>query len=145
MKFFWRSRKETGGAGPGPCLHRKRVRYESTLRVSSRIAPGAGFRIAKITFGRRIELAKQIRELGTRLEYLAASKDVQDGIEANILGQEIEKVYIRWGLVEVSGLIIDGEPATLDTLLEKGPESLVREILGAIQSECGLNEAERKN
>ncbi len=48
-----------------------------------------------------------------------------------------------WRAVE--GLIIDGEAATVTQLLEKGPEDLAREIVGAIREQCGLSEAERKN
>jgi hypothetical protein len=41
--------------------------------------------------------------------------------------------------------MIDGEPATAARLLEKGPENLTREIVGAIKEQCGLSEPERKN
>jgi hypothetical protein len=48
-------------------------------------------------------------------------------------------------LVEVTGLEIDGEAATAELLIEKGPDELAREIVAAIRSQCGLNDAERKN
>jgi len=54
-------------------------------------------------------------------------------------------MYLRWGLREVTGLSIDGEAATHELLLERGPESLVREILTSIKAECGLNQEEAKN
>ena len=54
-------------------------------------------------------------------------------------------MYLRWGLREISGLLIDGEAATHELLLDRGPEDLVREILTSIRSECGLNPEESKN
>ena len=70
---------------------------------------------------------------------------MREKIEANILAQEIDAMYLEWGLVSVDGLIVDGEPATAAQLLEKGPEDLAREVVSAIRQECGLSEAERKN
>jgi len=54
-------------------------------------------------------------------------------------------VYLEWGLEEIEGLTIDGEQATPQALIEKGPMDLAREILGRIKRECGLSEGERKN
>ena len=41
--------------------------------------------------------------------------------------------------------MIDGQAATAEMLVEKGPESLSNEIVGAIQAELSLSEEERKN
>ena len=76
---------------------------------------------------------------------LEAGGDLKDKIEASLAGSEIDAMYLRWGLREVSGLFIDGEAATHESLLERGPESLVREILASIKAECGLNQDEAKN
>jgi hypothetical protein len=54
-------------------------------------------------------------------------------------------MYLQWGLVKIDGLVIDGEAASTAQLLEKGPEDLAREVVGAIKEQCGLTEAERKN
>jgi hypothetical protein len=54
-------------------------------------------------------------------------------------------VYVSWGLAGVEGLEIDGQPASVDLLLEAGPESLVSEALALIRREAGLSEEERKN
>jgi len=54
-------------------------------------------------------------------------------------------VYLAWGLVYVGGLSLAGEPATPESLVERGPEALVHEALAAIKAECGLSETERKN
>jgi hypothetical protein len=54
-------------------------------------------------------------------------------------------MYLQWGLVRIEGLVIDGEAATAVQLLEKGPEDLASEVVGAIKEQCGLSETERKN
>ena len=45
----------------------------------------------------------------------------------------------------LEGLRIDGEAATVESLIESGPENLAREIAEAIAEESSLNEDERKN
>jgi hypothetical protein len=50
-----------------------------------------------------------------------------------------------WGLEEIHGLELDGQPATAESLIERGPEELFVEALAAVKSECGLSENERKN
>jgi hypothetical protein len=93
----------------------------------------------------RMELMRKIREISRRMEFLAAGDDLQERIEANLLAHEIDATYMRWGLVEVTGLDIDGEAATAELLIEKGPDELAKEIVAAIRSQSGLNDAERKN
>jgi hypothetical protein len=121
------------------------VHYESTVRRDSAQYPGVGYSIHRMSFGRRSELLRHIREIGRKAEFLEASRDFKDKIEASLVGSEIDALYLRWGLREVSGLEIDGEPATHESLLERGPENLVREILASIKAECGLNRDEVKN
>ncbi|MDQ2843305.1 MAG: hypothetical protein M3Y72_20160 [Acidobacteriota bacterium] len=57
----------------------------------------------------------------------------------------VSKLYVEWGLSELKGLLIDGRAATVDDLLNLGPEELVDEIVSAIKTESGLTEDERKN
>jgi hypothetical protein len=121
------------------------LQYESTLSIRSNAAPGVTFVIHRISFGRRMELSRRVRELSRRAEYLEAGAEVQEKIEAGILAQEIDAMYLRWGLVSVQGMTIDGEPAECERLIEKGPEALVGEIVRAVKSQCGLSEAEIKN
>lgn len=122
-----------------------RMRYESTTTVQSKVSNGVSFTIARMSFGRRIELTRRIRELSGKVEFLDAGEDVREKIEASLLRNEIEKLYLEWGLREVHGLEIDGTPATVKSLIDAGPEELCNEITGAIKSECGLTEEERKN
>ena len=98
-----------------------------------------------MTFGRRLELMKCVRDLAARLEYFDAGREEKNRIEASLLGAQLDRLYILWGLEEIRALELDGEAATPQLLIDKGPEDLFQEILSAIKSECGLNEQERKN
>ena len=107
--------------------------------------PGVRYRISRISVGKRIELARRIREIGRRAEFLEASNEPREKLEATVISSEIDRAYLEWGLEEIAGLTIDGEAATVAALIDKGPMDLAREILGRIRKECGLSEAERKN
>jgi hypothetical protein len=119
--------------------------WTSRKLVASEGRPGVEFVIARMTFGRRIELMRQVRDLAARLEYFEAGRDAKNGMEASLLGAEIDRLYIRWGLEEIRGLEIDGIPATAESLIASGPEDLFLEALTAVMAECGLAENERKN
>jgi hypothetical protein len=122
-----------------------KTNYDSSMWFGSETSAGVRFRIARISVGRRIELARRIREIGRGIEFLEAGNDAREKLEAMVLGGEIERAYLEWGLEEVEGLAIDGEVATPAALIEKGPAELAGEVLARIKSECGLNEDERKN
>ncbi len=119
--------------------------HESSAWFEAKDGPGVRFRVARISVARRIELARRIREIGRRVEFLEAGQDAREKLEAAVLSAEIDCVYLEWGLVEVQGLEIDGEPATPALLIEKGPMELSSEILARIKAECGLSGEERKN
>ncbi|HXP87511.1 MAG TPA: hypothetical protein VN841_22455 [Bryobacteraceae bacterium] len=103
------------------------------------------YKVARISVSRRIELARAIREIGRKLEFLEAGSDPREKIEAAVLETEIDQAYLEWGLAEIAGLSIDGEDATPRTLIDRGPMALAMEILARIKAECGLSEGERKN
>jgi hypothetical protein len=119
--------------------------WNSRKVVASESRPGIEFVIARMTFGRRIELMRDVRDLAARLEYFEAGRDAKNGMEASLLGAEIDRLYLRWGLEEIHGLEIDGVPATAESLIDAGPEELFLEALTAVKAECGLVENERKN
>jgi hypothetical protein len=121
------------------------LQYESVISIDSKAAAGVRFAIHRISFGRRMELSRRVRELSRKAEFLEAGTEIHEKIEASILAQEIDAMYLQWGLLSIEGLTIDGEPATALRLLEKGPEDLVREVVRAIKEQCGLSEPERKN
>jgi len=119
--------------------------YQSVVTVESKAAPGVTFEIAKMSFSRRVDLMRRIRELAGRVEFLEAGTDPRDQMDAALLRAEIDKVYLDWGLKSIGGLELDGEPATAAKLADIGPEDLFREALDAVKAITGLTEAERKN
>ncbi len=123
----------------------KSTQHASWLWFDSGTQLGVRFRIRRVSLGRRIDLARRIRELGRKVEFLQASGAPGEQIEATLLKGEIERVYLEWGLDQVQGLDIDGEAATPESVIESGPIDLAQEILTTIKAECGLSQAERKN
>jgi hypothetical protein len=119
--------------------------YDSALWFDAESATGVRFAIARLTFGRRLELARRVREIGRKAEFLAAGTDAREKLEAAVVGAEVDRAYLEWGLLAVEGLVIDGEAATPGAVVEKGPLALATEILGRVKTECGLSEIERKN
>jgi len=139
MKFPWHSDKgkvADGNAGGS---------YASEAVVESRAVPGVRFTLAKMSFGRRVELMRRVRELARRAEFLAASEGSGDKMDAALLQSEIERVFVMWGVKAVSGLVVDARVAGPELLAEAGPEGLFREALAAVRRETGLSEEERKN
>jgi hypothetical protein len=132
MRFPWHSRKSE-------------VRVASTRVVESRVAPGVTFTIAAMSFARRVELMNRVREIARRMEFQAAGEDAEQKMDAGLLRAEIDRLYVGWGLVAVSGLLVDGREADPALLVEAGPEELFREALAAVRAETGLTEEERKN
>jgi hypothetical protein len=120
------------------------MNYESWVERESKTAPGVTFVLAKMSFGRRVELTRRLREIAQRVEFLEAG-DAKEKIDAALLTCEIDRLYVLWGLKEVRGLDLDGEAATPESLAAVGPEELFREAVGAVKAECGLTETERKN
>jgi hypothetical protein len=119
--------------------------WNSRKIIASNECPGVEFVIARMTFGRRIELMRRVRDLAARLEYFEAGRDAKNGMEGSLLGAEIDRLYILWGVEEIRGLELNHSPATVETLIDHGPEELVVEALEAVKAECGLSEQERKN
>ena len=144
MRFTLRSGKGQEN-GLNASLKGGLTHYESMIVIASKALPGVSYAIRRVSFGRRIELSRQIRELARKAEFLEAGTELHEKIEANILAQEIDGMYLRWGLARVDGLLIDGESANVEQLVASGPDELTREILAAIKEQCGLSEAERKN
>jgi hypothetical protein len=119
--------------------------YTSEVTIEARSTPGVRFTIARMSFGRRLELTRRISAVARKVEYLEAGGDDREKIEAAVLAGEIDRTYLEWGLRGVEGLSIDGAEATPADAIERGPEPLTREIAAAIKRECGLSEEQRKN
>ena len=121
------------------------MKYESVVVVESKAGAGVEVVVRRMSFARRVELMKRIRELARRAEFLNAGEDGTEKMDAALLGAEIDRLYVIWGVEEVRGLEIDGAPATGESLAAAGPEGVFREALEAVKAECGLSEGERKN
>ena len=119
--------------------------YESEAVIESEVAPGVTFTVLKMSYGRRSELMRRIRELARRHEFLDASERLEDRMAAALLESEINLTYLKWGLRSISGLTVDGAEATPEILAEKGPETLFREVLKAVRAQAGVTPEERKN
>jgi hypothetical protein len=113
--------------------------------VESQVAPGVKYPIAAMTFARRVELMTRVREIAQQLEFQKASEEPAQKMEAGLLRAEVDRAYVAWGLLAVSGLVVDGREADPELLMEAGPEELFREALAAVRFETGLSEEERKN
>jgi hypothetical protein len=121
------------------------MNYESSTSVESKLQPGVTFVIAKMSFGRRMELMQRIREVALRFEFLNSGDAPKEKLEAALLSAEMDRVYLTWGLRQLTGLEVDGVAATPEALAAAGPENLLQEAVAAIKAECGLSETERKN
>lgn len=121
------------------------VRWASREWVDSRVAPGVRFAVAKMSLARRAEISRRMRGLLGELECRAAGEGMTDRLAATELEARIERVYVEWGLEELTGLEIDGEAATVEVVVERGPEGLCREMAAAVRRQCHLSGEERKN
>jgi hypothetical protein len=86
--------------------------WQSTVNTLSKIHPGVEFVIIRMSFGRRLELMKRVRDLAARAEFFEAGCDEKNRMEASLLGAEMDRLYLEWGLAEVRGLELDGVPAS---------------------------------
>ncbi len=118
--------------------------YASVVWHQSRCLERVRFAVRRPSLAQRIELTGQVRELTLKHEFLKAG-NASDQIEAALSELLVHKLYVEWGLAEIQGLKIDGNPAATENLIERGPEELIQEIVTAIKAECGLTEDERKN
>ena len=121
------------------------MNYESTWQYASKTFPGVTVRLRRISFSKRSELIREIAPLAARTQALSASSLGDELAEAAVLRRTIANVVLDWGLLEVSGLTIDGIPAKKETLIHEGPEELTLEILQQLKRQVSLSEEEIKN
>jgi hypothetical protein len=98
-----------------------------------------------MSFGRRAELMRQVRELARKMEFLEAGQDPGQKMDAALLRVELDRLYVKWGLRAISGLELDGAVATPESLAQTGPEELFREAVVVVRAQTGLSAAELKN
>ena len=145
MNFISHLRKALGVFVPDqPVSTGLSARYETTLWKVSTSVPGVRYCVRRASLRQRIELVRRARELSLRNEFLKAGNS-SDQLEATLADLYVQQLYLEWGLMEVAGFTIDGHKPSASTLIEKGPETLAKEIVEAIQEELSLSENERKN
>jgi len=118
--------------------HRSQVWHDSS------VCKGVRFATRQISLSGRIELTQRIQDLIFKNEFLRAG-DALEQSQASLADLLARKVYLEWGTSEIERLMIDGRPASVQDLIDYGPEDLCEEIASKIQSELGLSEEERKN
>jgi hypothetical protein len=123
---------------------RKARSYSSIIWHESQAFPGVRFAIRQVSLAQRIDLAKNVRELVSKHEFLKAG-DTGEQLEASLADLLARKLYLEWGVTRLEGLRIDGEEGTIELLINKGPEELSNEIFETIRGAIGLSEEERKN
>ena len=121
------------------------MNYESFVDCESKTIPGIRYRVARMSFARRLDLTRRVRDLLAKLVFLEAGKDAREEVAATLLKLEIDSLYLQWGLIAVEGLQVDGASPVPFELVSGGPEGLAREVIDRIKSETGLSELERKN
>lgn len=121
------------------------TQWSSSTVVPSQAWPGVEIVVSKMTFGRRLDLMRRIRDLAARAEFLEAGEAGKDRMDASLLGAEIDRLYVEWGVEELRGITFDGKPGNAAGLIEAGPEDLFREALAAVKADSGLSDPERKN
>lgn len=119
--------------------------YENAVWHASRTRPGVRYQVLRMSLLRRHRLLLELKDLAAEQRFHAVQEGVASELAAAELRGRIDEKAIRAALVQIEGLSIGGEPATVESLLESGPEDLAYEIAAAIADESFLNEEERKN
>lgn len=121
------------------------VQYWSADWVDSTVMPGVQYQVRRVSMVLRAELTRRVKKLLAELEYREAGEGLEDRLNAALVAGQVDLAYLSWGLLRLEGLEIDGCEATVQTLLERGPEALSQEIAQTIRDRCRLSEPERKN
>src|ERR1700744_6174230 len=97
IKFMSRLDKEVREAGGGVAAvpSNGAFQYARLFSIESKTLRGVRFAIHRISFGRRMELSRRVRELSRKADYLEAGTDIHEKIEAGILAQEIDAMYLH--------------------------------------------------
>ena len=123
---------------------RESVNYSSIVWHDSKSLPGVRYATRRISLMQRIELTSKVREIVLQHEFFKAG-DVSEQLEVSLGELLVRKLYIEWGLDQIQGFTIDGEEATMESIIEKGPEELTDEIAASIRTQLELSLEERKN
>jgi hypothetical protein len=118
--------------------------HNSSVWHNSCVCEGVRFATRQISLAGRIELTQKVQELISKNDFLQAG-DALERSRACMADLLAKRVYLEWGISGIEGLKIDGRLASVQRLINDGPEELCNEIASTIQSELELSEEERKN
>jgi len=121
------------------------VNWESSSWREAKSLPGVRYLVRRPSLAKRAELTRLVRGKIEQLAFRNAGETLEDRLLATELELAIDRLYVEWGVIEIVGLEIDGEPATVNSALDQGPETLSREMASAVREELMITEAERKN
>lgn len=137
-----------------------RVSLKSVETHDSKKVTGVSFQIKRVTEPLRLELRnaiadpiRKVQDIGEQLEQLQEDKTPEGKAKRDELYKEIERItdmemnpeWLKWGLVGISELDVDGVDITPENLREKGPQGLYAEILSTLKERTNLGGEEVKN
>jgi hypothetical protein len=125
-------------------LSPRNIQYTSVIWHESGTRPGVRYATKRISLTQRLELARGLHELMAKNEFLQAGSSLEQA-EASIADLLVRRLYLNWGVSQIEGLVIDGRPASVQSVIDSGPENLSNEMIAQVRSELELSEAERKN
>jgi hypothetical protein len=136
------------------------MNYCSRTTVESKLYPGVTFVVNRMNERRRVrrelgfaDLRLRVNEQQTAIQEALKEKDSlppgrleqMNASFGELLHGEWYPAWIRWGILSIDGLEIDGVKATVQTLCEDGPTDLVEEVFAAVMEAAGLSTVEEKN
>lgn len=130
MKFTSPSHRHTG--------------YSSVVWITSSNYQNVRYAVRRVSLAQRIQLLERIHELSIKYEFLKSGSELEQA-ESHLADLLVQRFYLQWGVAAIEGLTIDGEGASVEQLIEKGPEPLCAEIVSSIRAQLELSEEERKN
>ena len=65
--------------------------YDSVAWHDADAVAGVRYAVARMSFGRRLELVRSIREIGRKAEFLAAGSDAREKLEGAVLAGDVDR------------------------------------------------------
>lgn len=121
------------------------IELASSCQYQSVTYPGVTFTIRQMTLGHRIKLLRDLHGLYREVEFSNAGDSKSERLHAQLSSLRVDEVFLRWGVLAVEGMIVDGRPIAVEGLSEFAPLRLVTEILSRIRECIALNLDEEKN
>jgi len=106
---------------------------------------GVTFTIRRMTLRQRIYLLTDLHALYREHDFSKAGTSQADRINAHLSSLRIDEIFLRWGVLAIEGLSVDGKRLCVEDLAEYAPEGLVREILFRIRESIALDPGDEKN